>query len=139
MKNYQWQRNNGQEDSDILHNQFTKYLVAAVQRRRWDYINHQTKKACIDNILISQLIEELFQVDHYFLNEHSVLEYLENEELIHAINKISTRERYVFLSHVLEEKNFSELAKELNLSYKGVAAIYYRTIQKVKSKIKGVK
>ena len=31
----------------------------------------------------------------------------------------------------------NELASELGLSYKGVAAIYYRTIQKIKKYMKG--
>lgn len=40
-----------------------------------------------------------------------------------------------FFSHVLDEKGFEELAKELHLGYKGVAAIYYRTVRKIKNKM----
>ena len=138
MRKYQWQRNNGQEEADILHNQFTKYLVTAAQRRKWDYLNQQSRDVCIDNILVSAVREELFYMDCYFLHELPILEDLENDELIHALKEISERERYVFLTHVLEGKSFDELAAELNLSYKGAAAIYYRSIQKIK-RILGVR
>lgn len=137
MRKYQWQRNNNQNESDILHNQFTKYLVTAVQRRKWDYINQQSRTVSIDNSLVLVLAEEMFCVDHYFLNELPALEDLENDNLIRALKGISEKERYVFLSHVLEEKSFEELAEELNLSYKGAAAMYYRSIQKIKNKIGG--
>jgi len=136
MGKYQWQHNNGQGEADILQNQFTKYLVTAVQRRKWEYMNQQSRTVCIDSILISTLTEEMFHMDNYFLHELPMFDYLENDELIRALKKIGERERYVFLSHVLEEKRFDELAVELNLSYKGVAAIYYRSILKIKNAIR---
>lgn len=60
---------------------------------------------------------------------------LENDALLYALKKLNQRERYVFLSRVLDEKSFEELAEELNLGYKGVAAIYYRIIVKIKKRM----
>lgn len=40
----------------------------------------------------------------------------------------------IFLSRALEERSFAELADEFHIGYKGVAAIYYRTIQRIKKK-----
>ncbi len=39
---------------------------------------------------------------------------------------------YVFLARVLEEKRFKEIAQELGMGEKGVAAIYYRTVKKLR-------
>ena len=61
----------------------------------------------------------------------------ENEILINALNKIKEKELYVLLAHVIEEKNFKVIAAELGIGYKGAAAIYYRTIAKLKNLIRG--
>lgn len=42
--------------------------------------------------------------------------------MTNRLPKISEKERYVFLAHVLDEKSFEELAEELHMGYKGVAA-----------------
>lgn len=53
-------------------------------------------------------------------------------ELHTALHSIKDKERRVFLGRVLDEKGFDEIAAELGLSYKGAAAIYYRTIAKLR-------
>lgn len=58
--------------------------------------------------------------------------HLENESLFFAGKALYEKELYVFLERVLNEVSFDELATELGLSYKGVAAIYYRTIHEIK-------
>lgn len=64
---------------------------------------------------------------------------LENDSLLYALKEINERERHVFLSRILDEKSFEVLAAELGLSYKGVAAIYYRAIAKIKKKMEEMK
>ncbi len=61
---------------------------------------------------------------------------LEDSALIHALKEVNDRERHIFFARVLDERSFESLAEEMGLGYKGVAAIYYRTIQKIKKKIK---
>ena len=62
----------------------------------------------------------------------------ETEELLAAQKSIKDRERYVFLARVLDEKGFGEIAGELGISYKGAAAaIYYRTIEKLRKRLEG--
>lgn len=46
------------------------------------------------------------------------------------------RELYVLLERAVEEKTFDELASELNIGYKGVAAIYYRAIKKIRDRMR---
>lgn len=50
---------------------------------------------------------------------------------------LTERERYILLAHVLDERNFAALARELGLGYKGTAAIYYRAVQKVRKSMGG--
>ena len=49
---------------------------------------------------------------------------------------IKEKERYVVLARILDEKGFDEIADELGIGYKGVAAIYYRAIRKLKTFLK---
>lgn len=61
---------------------------------------------------------------------------LENVVLEFAIKRLKSRDRYIFLARILGDKNFEELAALLGMSYKGVAAAYYRVIKKIKKKLK---
>lgn len=42
-----------------------------------------------------------------------------------------------FLARTLEEEDFETLGVKFELSYKGAAALYYRTIQKIRKSIEG--
>ena len=55
--------------------------------------------------------------------------------LTQALGQISDRERYIFFARALERRSFQDLALELGLGYKGVAAIYYRALQKLKKEL----
>ena len=54
-----------------------------------------------------------------------------------AFQWIEPRDRYIFFAHVLDERTFTELAAELGIGYKGVAAAYYRTIHKIRNVLQG--
>ena len=136
-----WQKNKGQKEDEILQNHFTAYVVTAVRRRREEYTRHFW-----DRLELEYLTAEIGEAQGYdpeqkFDLEQEVVEglplfwRLENDALLHALKELSQRERHVFLSRVLDEKSFEELAEELHLGYKGVAAIYYRTIPKIKKRM----
>ena len=55
--------------------------------------------------------------------------------LMRLLEKLQERDRLIFLSRALEERSFAELADEFHIGYKGVAAIYYRTIQRIKKEL----
>lgn len=129
-----WQKNNGKEETEILQNRFTSYVSIAIQRRRNDYIQQQVRQQA-EWLPAEILPEQEYHPDQDIFNELPLLMRLENDALLYALKNISEKERYVFLSRVLDEKDFDVLAGELELTYKGVAAIYYRTIQKIKRKM----
>lgn len=61
--------------------------------------------------------------------------YFENEGLEQALQKLSERDRYVLFAKVVAGHSFDELAAELGIGYKGVAAVYYRAIRKLKKEL----
>lgn len=131
-----WHRNNNNNQDKILHDTFTAYLTTAVYRRRLLYIKQQKRvqKAnnCLDQLLINTRLNTAINKE----DELPIMLQLESEKLYNALMHLSERERYIFLAFVLEEKNYSQLAEELNIGYKGVAAIYYRTLKKLKDSIR---
>lgn len=54
-----------------------------------------------------------------------------------ALRAIKDRERYVLLARVMDEKDFEQIGAEVGLSYKGAAAVYYRTIAKLRKLVGG--
>lgn len=125
-----FKKNNGSNEHDILQNQFTSYLSFAVSNARIDFIRAK----------IARLKREQATDQYELLFTQEVFEvelFLENEALSQAIKDIREKERYVFLARVLEDKKFKEIAKELDMSEKGVAAIYYRTVKKLRDILEG--
>lgn len=123
-------RNKGSNEQDILQNQFTSYLSFAVSNARIDFIRAK----------IARLKREQVTDQYEILLTHEVLEVeaiFENEALTQAIKDIKEKERHVFLARVLDDKKFKEIAEELGMGEKGVAAIYYRTVKKLRDILEG--
>lgn len=118
--------------ADNIQNKFTAYLLQALNRRRIDYLEDRSHKIHMDGILYQKLSSAFnSQVDMDRIIRIPVQLQLKNDLLIDALLQLSDRDKYIFLQHTLCEVTFDRLAKELGLSYKGVAAIYYRTMKKV--------
>ena len=118
------------EIDDSIQNKFTAYLLRALNRRRIDYLKDESRKAHIDRMLYQKLSSN-FALDMDRIISVPVHMQLKNDLLIDSLLQLSDREKYIFLQHTLCEVTFDKLAQELGLSYKGVAAIYYRTMKKV--------
>lgn len=125
-----------------LQNQFTAYLVLAVRSKRRDYIDARMRRmdreitmdlpdyfrdAALSDI---PLDERLYGKPHSFSDIP-----FENERLEEALRKLSDRDRYVLFARAISERSFEELAAQTGLSYKGVAALYYRAIKKLKKEL----
>lgn len=130
-----WQRNNGQGENNILQNQFTTYLVTALRWQKITYLRKRTKlgKHELPTDFDSAFAEMVAgREENLFSVEQPVLDSI---ALARALTLISDRERYVFFARTLEERGFDDLAAELGIGYKGAAAIYYRTIQKLRQEM----
>lgn len=132
-----WIKNKGQTEDEILQNRFTAYLMTAIQRRRKDYVQQMLKNMEIAGLLDTIQTDETFNLEKEVISDFPLMMQLENEELLQGLQQLGERERYVLLNRALEEKSFEMLSLELGLTYKGVSAIYYRAIQKIKNRMKG--
>ncbi len=132
-----WQRNEGREQDEVLQNKFTAYLLSAVQRRKALYIDTLVKVQQISHLIEETATDSTFELELEALQGIPLYMRIQNENLFWSLSHLTERERYVFFNRALDERSLDELAAELGLSYKGVAAIYYRAIQKIKKKMKG--
>ncbi len=133
-----WMKNCGKTEEEVLQNRFTAYIASAVQRRRRDYMIQLAK-----NQEMMALIEEIqpdmtVQVEEAALTDLPLLMRIQNDRLLLALQALSERELYVLLNYALGDKDLPLLAGELQMTYKGIAAIYYRALKKVRKLIKGV-
>ena len=130
-----WQRNNGQAEDDLQF-RFTAYLVSAVKRRRKDYLIQLYKRSSIESS--SEVVYESEpSSEEVVLDNLPLMDVIENGALLEALQKLNERERQIFLARTLEEEDFETLGVKFELSYKGAAALYYRTIQKIRKSIEG--
>lgn len=129
-------RNDGQNQDEVLQNRFTAYLLSAVTRRKAQYIDELIRSSNASELIEDTALDSSFDLEQEaFIEDRSLS--LQNEKLIDAINSLSERERYIFFNRALDEMSIDDLAVKFGLSYKGAAAVYYRTIQKIKKKMKG--
>ena len=121
-----WQRNNGQAEDDLQF-RFTAYLVSAVKRRRKDYLIQFYKRSSIEST-VEVVYESEPSSEEVVLDRLPLMDVIENGALLEALQKLNERERQIFLARTLEEEDFETLGAKFGLSYKGVAALYYRTM-----------
>ena len=126
--------NSGKGESNILQNQFTRYLKTAIQRRKIDVLRERKK------IYGHEYYEDTWQENPDLITEDVYFKFstqFESIDLEQALLQVEQRDCYIFYAHVLDERTFAELASELGMGYKGVAAAYYRVIRKIREKIRG--
>ena len=131
-----WQKNDGQNESDQLQNRFTAYISVAIQRRRNAYIMQSVRQQQQETLTENPVSNGEYDILEDVLGELPLLMQLENDKLLYALKEFDERERQIFLARVLDDKSFEELAGVIGLSYKGVAAIYYRVLRKIRNRMK---
>ena len=125
-----YQRNDGLTEDHRLQNQFTAYLRSALHNGRIDYLRGKDKPQRIEIML-----EDM---DYLMADEKDfLLQLAEHEALRQALQEIKKQERYILLARVIDEKGFAQIADEVGLSYKGTAAVYYRTLEKLRKLLRG--
>lgn len=122
-----YKRNDGTDEINAIQNRFTAYLHHAVHNGRIDYLYKKNHPARLETPL--ENFEALSTQSDFslYLAERDVLQ--------RALRAIKDRERYVLLARVIDEKDFEQIGAEVGLSYKGAAAVYYRTIAKLRKLI----
>ena len=123
-------RNDGSDEINAVQNQFTAYLTTALRNARAQYIRNKVR--------LLQIELTIDEIEHLGIPVENQMEKLSDiEDLFSALQTIKKKERYVLIARVIDEKSFEEIAVKLGMSYKGAAAIYYRTIEKLKRMLGG--
>ena len=131
-----WQRNNGQAREE-LQIRFTGYLIQAVRRTQRDYLRALCKYG--ENEILTEVFCAVSQtLEQEVMERLPLWENIESGALLYALKQLDERERYVFLAHVLDKRPFDVIGVQLGLSYKGAAAVYNRSVGKLKKSIERV-
>lgn len=132
-----WERNDGTNESNILQNQFTAYLITAVHRRKIQYMR---SKMQMQRYEISLEMQDRFMS---LLAESDMdinlplFEQLENVKLRKYLEQTKKRDVYIFLAKAFEGRSLAEIAAELEIGYNTVASVYYRMIDRLKKELEG--
>lgn len=130
-----WNKNSGLTSDEIMQNRFTAYLKKAVSRCRRDYLLRMEKQ----NILLGMAVEEIdtmFDLEKTVMRTFPIMQAMENEALLQALERLSERERYVVIELTVASRTANDLASELEISYSGVTAIRYRAMLKIRKSMK---
>ena len=127
-------RNSGKGTSNILQNQFTRYLRTAIQRKRIDVLKKRKKTYSYEQHKYSWKEYSVLVTEDIYFKYATQFESIDLEQ---SLLQIGRRDQYILYAHVLDERSFAELALELGMSYKGVATAYYRVIRKIREKMRG--
>ena len=132
-----WKKYADQTKDEVLQNRFTAYAASAVNRKRAAYIDKLNRLRDFISCDLSETKDENFDLEEEALKSFPLHLRLQNEDLFLSIAELSEQERFVFFNRALGEMSLDEMAAELGMSYKAVAAVYYRTIRKLKIKMQG--
>lgn len=128
-----------QYKSCAVQNQLTAYLIAAIRNYKRMYLRR------ISTALRTELpmeghseVMELCEETDFFCGL-PLMQRLENERLFAAMQGLSERERYIFLSKVLGEMSLSEIALSLGITYGAAAMSYHRTVLRLRNAVGGGK
>ena len=118
-------------------NQFTAYLVAAIRNYKAVYLKRRQKRLAVE-IPLDQVDDvPAARSEPDYLRGLPPLQQLGNESLFHALRKLKSRDRYIFLARALEGTSFAQIADTLEMSYGAVAMSYHRTVARLKEAILG--
>lgn len=130
-------RNDGSDPINAIQNRFTAYLITAAKRKKYQYIQKKIRQSACEVSIDDAFSSDLWPEEVDMLAGLPPLAQMENQRLLQVLIGLTDRERYVLLAHILDERQFDELARELGLGYKGVTAVYYRALQKVQKEMRG--
>lgn len=132
-----WKKYEDQTRDEVLQNRFTAYLTSAVSRRRAEYIDKLIQLQNHLSFNSDNIPDKNFDIEEEALKSLPLHLQIQNEDLFLSIAELSEQERYIFFNRALGELSLNEMAAELGMNYKTVAAVYYRTIQKLKKRMQG--
>ena len=127
--------NDGTEESNVIQNKFTKYLMVAVRRRKVAVL--EKRKEQNDHEVQTDFQEKPVwrMPEEDFMKNLDLMDQIENEILFFALQRLNKREKTILIAHILNAEDYKELARAAGLGYKGVVAVYYRVLKKLRKEL----
>lgn len=122
--------NNGQGESNILQNQFTAYLLVAIQRKKIAILRKRERLRKFEELTDFQSAPSGGQAA--YLQKFPLEAAFENAALEMVLSQLTPRDRYIFLARILDKRSYEELGAEFGLGYQGAAAVFHRVMNKVR-------
>lgn len=128
-------KKNASDGDNSVQNRFSAYLVIALRHAKYKIIAERIRYQKFESTVAMTYLLDSERTQRLSNTENlSCIEQIEfqNDRLEKTIESLSEKERFVLFNRAIAERRFDEIAGDLNLSYKGVAAIYYRAMQKIR-------
>ncbi len=126
-------KNNGSGENNVIQNRFTAYLLTAIHRKKATYLDACSRRREME---LPTDPDDIVSVLDAMVNSAGdaplPFPLFKNDALEEALQKLSQRDRYIFLAHALYQRDFGDLASELGLTYQGAATAYHRARKKIK-------
>ena len=126
-----YKKNNGLTEQEKLQNKFSAYIETTIVRYRMTYLRYKSR----NYIGLCENEEEFESIPD---TTDFVYDMCSAECISNALKSLNEKERYVFVSKVIEERDFNEIAETMGMKYKGVTTLYYRAIAKLKTMLEGM-
>ena len=107
--------NDGSDPINAIQNRFMAYLITAAKRKKYQYIQKKIRQSACEVSIDDAISSDLWPEEVDMLVGLPPLAQMENQRLLQVLIGLTDRERYVLLAHILDERQFDELAKELGL------------------------
>jgi len=130
------------KDSDVR-NVFTAYVEKALSRCRVKYLykkyEYENEFLFLDKVEWDKFVDETDIVPFSFdeINEESIINSIENDNLLISILKLNEKERKILNLHAVYKMKHLEIADILGMSKNAVEKNYQRAIEKIRKEMRG--
>ncbi len=121
-----YKKNTGSTEQEKLQNKFSSYIETTIVRYRMTYLRYKNKNH-IDLCDTEEDYESIPDTTDF------VYDICSADCISNALKILNEKERFVFVSKVIEERDFNEIATAMGMKYKGVTTLYYRAIAKLRT------
>ena len=125
-------KDSSMQEDIALRKRFTSYLELAVKRYKRDYSKTQYRIMEVSYPIEDCNIESPNSIESESFKDIPGWMELENAVLQKAILELDNRELCIFWNHAVEKESLAQIARDLDMPYDSVTAIYYRTLKKMR-------
>jgi len=126
-----------------LRNEFTAYVEKAIWRTKAKYLykkyEYEREMLLLDKLEWDKFVDTTELVPFSFdeIDEESIINSIENDNLLISILKLSEKERKILNLHAVYKMKHMEIADTLGMSESAVQKNYQKNIEKIRKEMRG--